>query len=244
MSASITSLSSFLITADKISDIEEKLETLKRFYEKDYSFQIMDQLNSTLALLKDCCEKSRLCYELCSQLQILENYSEHKDKKKVRLILKNHYSVENLLKESKAELKNFLKKLEQCENYLEQIQEDVVRVEDLVCDKCEGRGYLVKTKYIRERGSPPQPYTKHITCRRCGGSGKIMLNSELKKELTEFLQDFKPIKIKFKVYVNTLENYLSNYEIPPLDGIDDIETIFPEENPNSKKRQQSLSDFY
>ncbi len=243
MSTIITSLSSFLITDDRISEIEDKLEKLKRFSENDYPFQIMDKVNSTLALLKDCCEKSKICYEMCSELQVLETFSKHKDKKKVELVLKKHDSVESLLKKSKVELKNFRNKLGQCEDYLEEIQDEIVRAEDLVCDKCEGRGNLLKTKYVRERGSSPQPYTESITCDRCDGTGKILLDSELKKEISEFIQTLKPIQTRFKIYDNTLENYLSDYEIPFLDGYDEIEGIFPDD-PESKKTQQPLSEFY
>ena len=44
--------------------------------------------------------------------------------------------------------------------------------------------------------------------------------------------------------MKTLENYLSNYEIPSLEGYNEIESIFPEENPESKKAQQSLTEFF
>lgn len=243
MSTSITSLSSFLITDDRISEIEDKLEKLKRFSENDYPFQIMDKVNSTLALLKDCCEKSKICYEMCTELQVLETYSKHKDKRKVRLVLEKYNSAEKLLQKCKLELEYFRKKLRQCEGYLKEIEDEVVRAENLVCNKCEGRGNLLKTKYVRERGSSPQPYTESITCDRCNGTGKILLDSELKKELSEFIQALKPIQTRFKIYQKTLENYLRAYEIPSLEGYDEIESIFPED-PESKKTQQSLSEFY
>lgn len=243
MSTTFTSLSSFLITKDKISEIEDKLEKLKQFSENDYPFQIQDKVNSTLALLKDCCEKSRICYEMCNELQVLESYSEHKDKNKVRLVLEKHNSVENLLQESLSELKHFRKKLCHCGDYLKEIQDEYIRTEELVCNKCEGRGYLLKTKYVRERGSSPQPYTESITCDRCDGTGKTLLDSEPRKELSEFIQATKPIQTKFNIYIKTLENYLTNYEVPSLEGYNDIELIFPEENPESKKRQQALSEF-
>ena len=181
---------------------------------------------------------------MCSELQVLETFSKHKDKKKVRFVLNKHDSVESLLKKSKAELKKFRNKLGQCGDYLEEIQDEVIRVEDLVCDKCEGRGNLLKTKYVRERGSSPQPYTESITCDRCDGTGKILLNSELKKELSEFIQALKPIQIRFRIYEKTLENYLSDYKIPSLEGYNEIEGIFPEEDPEIKKTQQSLSEFF
>lgn len=244
MSNSITSLSSFLITNDRLSEIEDKLERLKRFSDSDYPFQIMDTVNSTLALLKDCCEKSELCYELCCDLQVLESYPEHKDKKKVRLVLEKQGSAKNLLQESRSELKHFGEKLRLCGDYLEKIQDLVARAEDLVCDKCEGRGYLLKTKYVRERGVSPQPYTENITCERCDGSGKIVLDSELKNELTDFIDTLKPIKARFRIYMKTLESYLSNYEIPSLEGYDEIESIFPEEDIGSEKKQELLSGFF
>ena len=244
MSTSIASLSSFLVTDDKVSEIEDKLEKLKRFSENDYSFQVMDKINSTLELLKDCCKKSKLSYEMCSELQIFESYSEHKDKKKVRLVLEKHGSAESLLQNCKLELKHFGEKLQLCGDYLEEIEDRIVRAKDLVCDKCEGRGYFLKTKYVRERGSSPQPYTEQISCDRCDGSGKIVLGSEVKEEIAEFIQALKPIKARFGVYVKTLENYLSNYAIPSLEGYNEIESIFPKENPESKKAQQSLSDFF
>ena len=201
MSASITSLSSFLVTEDKVSEIEDKLDKLKRFSENDYPFQVMDKVNSTLALLKDCCTKSKLCYEMCSELQILEGYTENKDKKKVQLVLEKHGSAESLLQESELELKHFGIKLRLCGAYLEEIEDGVVRAKDLVCDKCEGRGYLIKIKYVRERGSSPQPFTEQIACDRCDGSGKIVLGSEVKEEIAEFIQALKPIKARFGVYV-------------------------------------------
>ena len=112
MSTSIASLSSFLVTDDKVSEIEDKLEKLKRFSENDYPFQVMDKVNSTLELLKDCCKKSKLSYEMCSELQIFESYSEHKDKKKVRLVLEKHGSAESLLQRSRLALSTANKSFE------------------------------------------------------------------------------------------------------------------------------------
>ena len=244
MSTSIASLSSFLVTDDKVSEIEDKLEKLKRFSEDDYPFQVMDKVNSTLELLKDCCKKSKLSYEMCSELQIFESYREHKDKKKVRLVLEKHGSAESLLQNCKLELKLFGEKLQLCGDYLEEIEDGVVKAKDLVCSKCEGRGYFLKTKYVRERGSSPQPFTEQIACDRCDGSGKIVLGSEVKEEIADFIQALKPIKARFGVHVKTLENYLSNYTIPSLEGYNEIESIFPKENPESKKKQQSLSEFF
>ncbi len=244
MPITFTNLLSFLINENTISEIEGKLEKLKRFSENDYHFQIQDRVNSTLAIMDDCCERSRICYGMCSELQVLETYSKHQDKNKVRLVLEKHNSVENLLKESNSELDYFHKKLQQCEDYLKKIEDELIRPDELVCDKCKGRGNLLKTKYVRERGSSPQPYTESIKCNSCDGTGKILLDSELKKELSEFIQALKPIQIRFRVYEKTLENYLSDYEIPSLEGYNMIESIFPEEDPENKKTQQSLSEFY
>ena len=46
----------------EISKIEDELEKLKEFYEKDYPFQVQDKVNSILALIGDCSQKSRICY--------------------------------------------------------------------------------------------------------------------------------------------------------------------------------------
>ena len=104
----------------------------------------------------------------------------------------------------------------------------------MVCDKCEGKEYLLNTKYVRKRGSPQQPYIESISCDRCDGKGKILLDSEAKRQLLDFIERLKPIKMKLKIYVITLENYLRTYETPSLNGIDEIEPIFPEDNPKNK----------
>ena len=62
-------------------------------------------------MIDDCSKKSRFCYDLYSELKVLETFSKHGDKKKVRLILKKHGSVEKLLNESSLELKDFRRKL-------------------------------------------------------------------------------------------------------------------------------------
>lgn len=244
MSTRITSLSSFLIDRDKISEIEDSLGKLKRFSEKDYPFQVQDRVNSAIAMIGDCSDKSRLCYGLFCELQVLETYAEHRDKKKVRLIMDEHGSVKNLLQESRVELNGFSKELLHFDCYLKKIQDELISVDELVCEKCEGRGNLLKTRYVRERGSTPQPYTESFTCSSCDGSGKIFMDSEIKKQLSEFIQDSKVIQMKLRIYKKTLENYLSCYTVPSLQGYDDIEPIFPEEDPNRKKTQQSLSEFY
>jgi hypothetical protein len=240
----ITSLSFFSINEEEISKIEDELEKLKRFSENDYPFQVQDKINSTLALIDDCRQKSRICYDLYSDLIVLETFSEHGDKKKVHLVLDKHDSVENLLRESNSELKDFRKKLRQTRDYLKQIDDEVIRRVELVCSKCEGRGNLLKTRYIRERGSSPQSYTESISCDRCDGTGKIVLDSEQKRELLDFIQRLKPIQMRLKIYVKTLENYLINYEIPSLEGYNEIEPIFNEDDPKSKKIQQPLSEFF
>jgi hypothetical protein len=244
MPTTFTSLSFFSINEEKISKIEDELEKLKRFSENDYPFQVQDKINSTLALVDDCSQKSRNCYNFYDELSVLETYSKHGDKKKVRVILEKHGSVENLLRKSNSELKDFRKKLQQCRDYLKEIDYEVIRRVELVCDKCEGRGNLLKTRYIRERGSSPQPYTESTSCDRCDGTGKILLDSELKRELLDFIQRLKPIQMKLKIYVKTLENYLINYEIPSLDGYNEIEPIFNEDDPKSKKIQQPLAEFF
>ncbi len=243
MPTTFTSLSYFSINEQDISKIEEELERLKQFSENDYPFQVQDMVNSVLALIDDCSQKSRICYNFYDELTVLETYSKHGDKKKVRLILERHGSVENLLRESNLELKDFRKKLGLCRDYLKEIDDELISRDELVCDKCEGRGNLLKTRYVRERGSVPQPYTESISCDRCDGKGKIQLDSELKRQLLDFIQRLKPIKMKLKIYTITLENYLRTYEIPSLDGYDEIEPIFPEGEPKSKKRQQPLSEF-
>jgi hypothetical protein len=238
-----TRLSSFSINEGEISKIEDELEKLKQFSENDYPFQVQDMVNSTLGLIDDCSQKSRICYNFYYELTVLETYTKHGDKKKVRLVLEKHGSVEKLLRESNSELKDFHKKLRQCRDYLKEIDEVISR-DELVCDKCKGRGNLLKTRYVRERGSSPQPYTESIPCDRCDGKGKIRLDSELKRELLDFIQRIKPIKMRLKIYIITLQNYLRTCEIPSLDGYDEIEAIFPEEDPKSKKTQQPLSEFF
>ena len=107
----ITSLSSFLIDENKISEIENKLEKLKLFSDNDFPFQIQDKVNFIFSLLNDCFEISRICYEYCKELQVLETFSEHKDSSKVRVILEKHDSIGKLLQKSDSELNYFHKKL-------------------------------------------------------------------------------------------------------------------------------------
>jgi hypothetical protein len=244
MPSTFTSLSSFSINEEEICKIEDELENLKSFSENDYPFQVQDMLNSILALTDDCSQKSRICSNFYDNLTIFETFSKHEDKKKVRLILERHDSVENLLKEANRELKEFRDKLRLCRDYLKEINDKVISRDELICEKCEGKGNLLKTRYVRERGSSPQPYTESIDCDRCDGKGKILLDSELKRQLLDFIQRIKPIKMKLELYVKTLENYLGNYEIPSLNGYDEIELIFPEDDPKNKKTQQSLSEFF
>ena len=244
MPSVFTSLSSFSINEEAVSKIEDELERLKEFSEKDFPFQVQDKVNSVLALANDCSQKSRICFNFFDELTILETYNEHGDKNRVRLVLEKYGSVENLLKESNSELKDFQKKLRLCKDYLKRIDDEIISRHDLVCDKCEGKGNLFKTRYIRERGSSPQPYTESIVCDRCDGKGKILLDSELKRKLLDFIQRLKPIQMDLKIYIITLENYLKNYKIPTLQGIDEIELIFPEDNPKTKKTQQPLSGFF
>ncbi len=243
MPSVFTSLSSFSINEEVVSKIETELEKLKEFSEKDFPFQVQDMVNSTLALIDDCSKKCRVCYNFYDKLTMLETYSEHEDKKRVRLILQKHGSVENLLKESNLVLKDFREKLLLCRGYLKKIDDEIIRRHDLVCDKCEGKGNLHKTRYVRERGSSPQPIIESILCDRCEGKGKILLDSELKRKLLDFIARLKPIQMKLKIYNITLENYLKNYKIPTLQGINEIEPIFPEDDPKTKKTQQPLTTY-
>jgi hypothetical protein len=244
MPTAFTNLSSFSINEIEISKIEEELEKLRHFSENDYPFQVQDKVNSLLALIVDCSQKSRVCYDLYSELKVLETFSKHGGNKKVRLILEKHGSVENLLNESHSELKAFREKLLLCQDYVKRIDSEILRRDKLVCDKCEGKGNLLKTKYVRERGASPQPYTESIACDRFEGKGNIPLESETKRELLDFIQKLKPIKMKLQIYITTLENYLRNYEIPSLEGYEEIEAIFPEEDHKNKRTQQSLSKFF
>ena len=51
------SLSSFSVNEEVVSKIEDELEQLKEFSEKDFPFQVQDMVNSTLALIDDCSKK-------------------------------------------------------------------------------------------------------------------------------------------------------------------------------------------
>jgi hypothetical protein len=50
--------------------------------------------------------------------------------------------------------------------------------------------------------------------------------------------------MRLRIYTITLKNYFETYEIPLLEGYDDIESIFPEEDPKSEKKQELLSGFF
>ena len=91
MPSIFTSLSSFSINKKVISKIEDELEKLKEFSEKDFPFQVQDKVNSILALIDDCSQKSGTCFKFYNELTVLETYSEHGDNKKVRLILEKWF---------------------------------------------------------------------------------------------------------------------------------------------------------
>ena len=240
MSIFPTSLSLFFINSNNITRIQAELEKLKQFSEKEFTFQIQDKINSTLAIIEDCLEKNISCYEMCDGLQVLETYNKHKNKSKVEKILSKYNSIENLLKQCNFEINHFHKRLEECGSYLKQIQNVVIDSTELICYKCEGEGETVKTKYIRERGSSPQPYLEKIPCKYCNGTGKISLNHEIKKELSNFIQQAKPIHRRFELHKNTISDYVTEYKIPSLEGYDEIESIFPEEKNDGKTIQQQL----
>ena len=44
----------------------------------------------------------------------------------------------------------------------------------------------IKTKYVRERGQPPQPYIETVPCTRCDSNGKIVLDKTTKNLLSTF----------------------------------------------------------
>ena len=240
MSTISTRLSLFLIEKSNMLTIQDVLENLKHFSDISFPFQIQDIINSTLAVIEDCLEINKNCYEMCNGLQVLETYTKHKKKSKVALILVKYDSIQNLLQQCNSEINHFQEKVKQCASSLKEIQNKLIEFNELVCFKCEGEGESVKTKYIRERGSSPQPYMERIPCKYCDGTGKIQIDSETKKELSNFIQKAKPIHKRLQVQKNTLRNYIKEYEIPSLEGYYEIEGIFPEENSKTKKIQKPL----
>jgi len=224
--------------------IQDELENLKHFSDKSFPFQIQDMINSTLAVIEDCLEINKICYEMCDGLQVLETFTKHKNKSKVGQILAKYDSIQNLLQQSNSEINHFQERLRECARFLKDIQNKLIESNELVCFKCEGEGESVKTKYVRERGSSPQPYLARIPCKYCDGTGKIEIDSETKKELSNFIQNAKPINRRFGLQKNTLTNYVKEYSIPLLEGYNEIETIFPEENSKTKKIQKPMSTYY
>ena len=224
--------------------IQDELENLKHFSDKDFSFQIQDMINSALAIMEDCFEINKSCYETCDGLQVLETYTKHKKKSKVALILEKYNSIQNLLQQCISEINHLQERLKQCARYLKEIQNKLIESNELVCFKCEGEGESVKTKYVRERDSSPQPYLERIPCKYCDGTGKIGIDSETKKEVSNFIQNAKSIHRRFELQKDTLTNYVKEYKIPLLEGYYEIENIFPEENSKKKKIQKPLSKYY
>ena len=244
MSTISTSLSSFLIEKSNMLTIQDELEHLKHFSEKNFSFQIQDMINSALAIMEDCLEITKICYEMCDGLQVLETYTKHRKKSKVALILVKYDSIQNLLQQCNSEINHFKERLKESVRYLKEIQNKLIDSNELVCFKCEGEGESVKTKYVRERGSSPQPYIERIPCKYCDATGKIEIDSETKKELSNFIQNAKSIHRRFEVQKNTLTNYVKEYNIPSLEGYNETESIFPEEKSETKKIQKPLSTYY
>ena len=151
-----TSLSAFSI--NNSSTVKDDFEKIRLFSEKVFVFQVQDKVNSVLALLEDCFKANTLCSELCDNLQVLETYDKHKGKAKVRSVLVKFGSVEGLLKQCSSRIESFGEKLDETKIMLQEIQ-TVIDSDELVCFKCQGKGYTNKTNYVRERGQPPQPYT-------------------------------------------------------------------------------------
>ena len=224
--------------------IQDELEKLKHFSEKDFAFQIQDLINSALAIMEDCLEINKKCYEMCDGLQVLETYTKHKKKNKVALILEKHSSIQKLLQQCNSEIYHFQERLKESARYLKEIQNKLIDSSELVCFKCEGAGECIKTKYVRERGSSPQPYQERVPCKYCNGTGKIEIKSETKKELSNLIQNAKPIQRRLQLQKGTLTNYVKEYKIPSLEGYYEIENIFPEENSDKKKIQKPLSKYY
>jgi len=244
MSTSSTSLSSFFINKNNILKIQDELKNLKQFSNKDFTFQIQDKINSTLAIIKDCLVENIICYEMFDELQVLETYNKHKNKSKVGLILRKYNSIKNLLNKCNLEINHFHNRLDEFGVYLKDIQNNLIESNELICHTCKGNGETIKTKYVRERGSSPQPYIKRIQCKNCNGTGKILLSPEIKNALLNFIQQAKPILRRFKVHKKTLSAYVMEYKIPSLEGYDKIESIFPEEDTGTKKIQKPLSTYY
>ena len=244
MSTISTSLSTFLIEKSNLLKIQEQLQKLKQFSDKDFAFQIQDMINSALAIMEDCFEFNKKCFEMCDGLQVLETYSKRMKKSKVALILEKYDSIQNLLQQCKSEIKHLQEKVTQCATLLKEMQNKLIESNELVCFKCEGEGESVKTKYVRERGTSPQPYIERIPCKYCDGNGKIEVDSETKKELSSFIQNAKSIHGRFDLQRKTLTNYVKEYKIPSLEGYYEIEDIFPEEKPDTKKNQKPLSTYY
>ena len=244
MTTIFTSLSSFFIDNANVSRLQGDFEKLREFSKINFVFVIQDKINSTLAIVEDCLEINNVCFEMCGALQILETYNKHKNKSKVGQVLRKYGSTKNLLKQSSSEINSFHKRLLDCDQILKEIQNNLIESEYLVCEKCQGKGTTAKTKYARERGSPPQPILETKSCTTCKGTGKIVLDSETKQQLSDFIQHAKPIHKNFEIHKNTLNNYAIEYKTPSLQGYDEIENIFPEEKTKNKKTQQPLTKYY
>ena len=61
MSFISASLSSFLIQKTDMIKIQDELEKLKHFSDKDFAFQIQDMINSALAIMEDCFKINKIC---------------------------------------------------------------------------------------------------------------------------------------------------------------------------------------
>ena len=136
MSFISTSLSSFLIQKTDMIKIQDELEKLKHFSDKDFAFQIQDMINSALAIMEDCFKINKICYELCDGLQVLETCTKHKKKSKVALILVKYDSIQNLLQQCNSEINRLQERLKECARYLKEIHNKLTDSNDLVCFKC------------------------------------------------------------------------------------------------------------
>lgn len=227
-----------------LKEIQDKLEILQLFSDRGFSFQAQDEIESTLATIKDCYERFLTCLELCKKLHILGTCNQHKNKNAIRLILSRYKSIRNLLKQSIEEVNNLDRRLEDCDSYLKKIQTDLIESRELICHKCEGVGRIFKNKYVRERGSSPQPFLQIFPCEYCNGSGKIVLNSGIKAELSKFIHHSNSLVEMFEKSKSRISNFLGEYKIPSLEGYNEIERIFPEDRLDVKAVQQQLSKYY
>jgi hypothetical protein len=169
--------------------IENCISIMKDYCSRpDVPHGLDSDLHSVVKIGEECLNQLTACAVFVEDLLRLEQHLKNGNKTKAMLLLMSYGSTEELVQKTNSAIEELGKKRDHFKEFAKNIEKTLLSP-NCKCAECEGTGNMVKQEVFRDRGSPPELIFRTSVCTCCGGSGKVPIKAEMRKNLALFSQE-------------------------------------------------------